>query len=110
VKQITTYHNFKSEYGLVSVIVNCVDKWLDYSIEETAGIIRIRFFNAFDDLIETETIDISDYLDTEREFRYIMLHDQNKDQIYIYFIPSRLVKGDKWIDHVKNVINKNVQK
>jgi hypothetical protein len=39
--------------------------------------------------------------DKEKERMYLMSHAQEKDQIYYYWIPVRLIKGKEWTETFK---------
>lgn len=99
---IDNTHVSKSEYGVISVIVNTIDKWVNYDVSQEEDCI------VFDWLTKKHsTVDLIEYLTKEEEFRYIMLHEQCKDQIIVYLIPLRLVKGDAFINHMKSAMLKN---
>lgn len=103
-KQIESYHISKSEYGVITLIVNTKDKWVLYNWSEGNTDNWLRTIdektNTYSDRL---TIVYSEFqFDTEKEYRYLRLEQQNKDQIVFYWIPIRLIKGDKWVEHLKS--------
>lgn len=102
-KQIKSYHISKSEYGIITLIVNTVDRWVlyDWSEGNTNNWLRTidEKTNTYSD---TLTILYSEFqFDKEKEVRYLRLEQQNKDQIIFYWIPVRLIKGDVWVETFK---------
>lgn len=107
--QIQGYHISKSDYGIIHLIINTADKWINYqgvltyNIEhKSEGFDLVTFEN------EEETgklfIPESEFnFDREKESTYVMSHGQEKDQVYFYWIPVRLIKGDKWLEKVNQI-------
>lgn len=103
--QVQSKYISKSEYGIITLIINTVDKWLGYYIDTTQKGLVINLSTEIyceeDDTYERykEAYEIQwDEIDLNlvTEFNYQRFVIQNKDQIVIYWIPTRLFKnGDK---------------
>lgn len=103
-KQIESYHISKSEYGVITLIINTVDKWVSYDWTEgnTDNWLRIIDVET-NTYLDTLTIVYSELgFDKEKEGRYHRLEEQDKDQIIFYWIPLRLIKGDEYVEHFKS--------
>lgn len=105
-KQIESYHISKSEYGIITLIINTKDKWLNYSHGNYYEFYRINFYRDEEDIKRIEEDEIKIPLrefsfDLEKEGRYHRLEQQEKDQIIFYWIPIRLLKGDEYVEHLK---------
>ena len=102
-KQIESYHISKSEYGIITLIVNTVDKWVNYNCTDGDINFNLIIMNELNSIIEVKIISTTEFqFDVEKEFRYLRLEQQNKDQIVFYWIPLRLLKGDEWVEHLKS--------
>lgn len=105
---IESTHVAKSDYGVVTVLINTKEKWENYSIDEFESVLKLVFYDEnSNELIIVGSTSIPLELNKEEEFRYIMTHQQDKDQIVVYLVPLRLVKGDAFVDHVKSAMLKN---
>lgn len=102
-KQIESYHISKSEYGIITLIVNTVDKWLNYNHHDSNEDFHIFIMNENNQILEHKTIPIVEFsFDYNKEFRYLLLEQQEKDQIVFYWIPLRLIKGDEIVEYFKS--------
>lgn len=106
-KQIESYHISKSEYGIITLIVNTKVKWVHYDFSEGNTDNWLRTIdeqtNTYSD---TLTITYSELgFDKEKEGRYHRLEQQDKDQIVFYWIPLRLLRGDEYVEHFKSKIH-----
>jgi len=103
--QIENYHISKSEYGIITLIVNTKWKWVDYRWTEGN---TDNWFEILEDSkpVDTLTIVYSEFgFDKEKEGRYLRLEQQEKDQIVFYWIPLKYFKGDEYVEHFKSKIN-----
>lgn len=99
-KLIESYHISKSEYGIITLIVNTSYKWVDYCFIENplTFLIETSSLDEKDDLVLDKIhLDKEDFgFDKEKEGSYLKLKQQDKDQIVFYWIPLRLLKGDAY--------------
>lgn len=87
----------KSDYGIVTLIINTIDKWVDYTCIDSVTNFSL-FINDKQELV----IPRSEFeFDIDAEKHYHRLEQQNKDQITFYWIPVRLLKGDRFLDKIK---------
>lgn len=104
-KQIESYHISKSEYGIIELLINTRDKWVDFT--DSSNIESFLFFiYTKEEFHPTKTdrliIPLAEFnFDKEKEYNYLELHQQEKDQIIYYWIPYRLLKGDAYIEKLK---------
>lgn len=105
--KIESHHIETSQYGLVTLLINTSERWCEYIIDETLKEVFIHVFeeeskitndNSSDKLVLT-----LDFLDKEKEYSYMRLDYQEKDQICIYWIPLRLRKGDEHVNKIKQM-------
>ena len=88
-EQIENYHLDKSKYGIISLIVNTVDNWVDYRYYHLSNGHNVILI-----LKDNQEIDKLVIHDTEINFdkeSYLRLKQQEDDQIIIYWIPKRLL-------------------
>lgn len=104
-KQIESYHISKSEYGIIQLIINTRDRWLNYgllnwSYDKTwrVNIFDKDGYTSIDELVISET---EFQFNKEAEYHYLQLDQQEKDQIVYYWIPIRLLKGGEYLDRIK---------
>ena len=109
--QIESYHISKSEYGIITLIVNTKDKWVnkyDYLNHVEGGNIDKFIIEILGDdykQLDKLSITYSEFgFDKEKEGRYHRLEQQDKDQIVFYWIPLRLLRGDEYVEHFKSKI------
>jgi len=107
ISQVQSKHISKSQYGIITLILNTETKWMNYHVDTTQEGLIIHLgwstYNESDNYahiehkeafgIQWDEID----LDLQTEFSYQQFIEQNKDQIVIYWIPRRLFKGDLWV-------------
>lgn len=104
--QIENYHISKSEYGIITLIVNTVDKWINYNSHESYLSFNLVIMSEDNEVTETKVIPTHEFgFDEEKYFRYIKLEQQEKDQIVFYWIPLKYFKGDEYVEHFKSKIN-----
>ena len=87
----------KSNYGVVTLIINTIDKWVDCTYIDS-----VAHFSLFINDKQELMIDRSEFgfdIDVEKYYHRLMLQD--KDQITFYWIPVRLLKGDRFLDKIK---------
>lgn len=91
-----------NETGIYYIIINTVNKWIDFHINKyspTSNYIYItKFETAYDEYMpgkfdeyeeeKSELVFIEDGFDS---FNYLITHTQEKDQIYIVCIPNDLI-------------------
>lgn len=110
-KQIESYHISKSEYGIVTLIINTRDKGLSYYSEESLDRFKITVFEPIleeDEMRDSIVIQQSDLqLDKKKEYSYLKLDQQCKDQIIFYWIPLRLLRGDICVNSLINKKNES---
>ena len=100
--QIESYYISKSEYGIITLIVNTVDKWLNYDYSDGNDTFNLILINEENEVLEIKCISNEEFLfDIEKEFNYRRLEQQDKDQIVFYWIPLRFFKGDEYVEHLK---------
>lgn len=102
-KQLRNYWIERSEYGLIHLLINTEDKWIDYSFFEVPDnyFLEIKWVDDEGDThIEKNYIALAE-LNFDPTERYLHLEQQNKDQISFYWIPLRLIKGNEWADKFK---------
>jgi len=104
--QIESYHISKSEYGIITLIVNTRDKWPVYNFSEGNTDMWLRIVDENQNKFsEGKTFSWSEFqFDKEKEGRYLRLEQQEKDQIIFYWIPLRLLKGDEYVEHFKSKV------
>lgn len=110
-KQIESYHISKSDYGIISLIVNTRDRWINYSgvltyfPEHQGEGFSIKTFEEDENTGELFIPQNEFSFDKEKEIFYLGSYSQEKEQIYYYWIPVRLIKGDKYIERFKRKQN-----
>lgn len=110
-KQIESYHISKSDYGIISLIVNTRDRWINYngvltySSEHQGEGFSIETFEGEENTGELFIPKSEFSFDKGKEIFYLESHSQEKEQIYYYWIPVRLIKGDKYIERFKRKQN-----
>lgn len=85
----------KSDMGIIQLIINTKDKWVNYhqyndytyNIQDPEAITEE---NSGENLMFEESL-----LEKDGNERYIVTHNQNKDQIIYYWIPYNLFSGKK---------------
>jgi hypothetical protein len=100
-KEITSYIITKSEYGIITLAVNTETRWMKMTKFTGKDFVEIIVSN--DDMTEdkeTLLIPVKEFGFTKDEAGYRELEQQNKDQMHYYFIPVRLIHGDKFNDEV----------
>lgn len=125
-KVIDSHFIETSNYGVISILINLNEKWCDYAVYT-----RLVESGANGEFVEALYLqiwsdgDIADFFDgssnclkAEHDFHfdssgesplnalmpsknYKIFHEINKDQIFIYLVPLRLLKGDAWADKFK---------
>ena len=107
-KHIESYFISKSEYGIINLIVNTAKKWVDYDYNDSID--GFRFIVLEDNQVIEKLIIPKDefFFDLEKEFKYVRLEQQDKDQVVIYWIPFRFFKGDEFVQRLKQ--NRDGQK
>ena len=111
-KQIESHHISKSEYGVITLIINTSYKWMHYVFIENplTFMLEVSINNEEDDLVlERLHLDKEEFgFDKSKEGLYRRLEQQEKDQIVFYWIPLRLLKGDAYTNEfVKRLNTKN---
>lgn len=102
-KQIESYNISKSQYGVITLIINTRDRWLPFYDRICLG---GHEFEVTDEKGFAEALKIQDEefgFELEKEGRYHRLNQQEKDQIVYYFIPIRLLKSDEWAEKLFKV-------
>ena len=107
---VENYHISKSSYGIVELLINTQEKWVDFTI--VTGLVKgvmsfgVWFYNEdHSDFVEQFDIPESE-LQLDPEERYLKIHQQEKDQITFYWIPLRLTKGDEYMERFKKLKQK----
>lgn len=83
--------NIHIEYcnsGIIKVIINTNERWCDYSIWENSNgdiVFEEKDSDGFTDKIYRISVDFTP------NTRYTRIDDQEKDQVYIYFIPTDMI-------------------
>ena len=98
---INSHHIETSEYGIVTLLVNTQDKWVKYMTSWGLNNVEIIIIPEQNQPItELKICDL--HLDLATEHHYVTLEQQDKDQIAFYFIPIRLIRGDKYLSKIQS--------
>lgn len=76
------------ESGIIKVIVNTKERWCEYSIWRNSGgdiVFEEKDTDGFTDKIYRISVDFTP------DTRYTRIDSQEKDQVYIYFIPTDMI-------------------
>lgn len=107
---IENYHIKKSDYGIVTLLINTTERWLDHHVIDSLTEFAVDYYNEetllFTIVIKKEELN----LDVEKEGMYLRLELQEKDQLQFYWIPLRLLKGDQYAERVIQYWNKRKNK
>lgn len=115
-----------SNYGVISILINLNQKGYNYDVyqmlvqpEANGGHIEALYLQIWEDGDIDDFFDgSSNRLKAEKYFNfdnsgesplnaamppknYKILDEINKDQIYIYLVPLRLIRGNEWADKFK---------
>lgn len=86
--QTNNIHIKYCKSGIIKVIVNTHTRWCEYNLihHNNEGSFSINEYDLMDNLM------IHDFeVDLVEHKHYTVLQDQEKDQVYIYFIPYSLL-------------------
>lgn len=101
-KEIENYNISKSQYGIITLIINLRRRWHPFRSWIYGDGYQFDIFDHDDNIIESLRIPTTEFgFDMENERRYRELSLQERDQIILYFIPIRLLKGDDGDDYVR---------
>jgi len=82
-----TYHIEKSSYGIITLIVNTVERWSEYRLIDSH---LSMSFQSEDSILVIPLWEFG--FDVKKELHYQKLEAQNKDQVAFYWVPIRLIK------------------
>ncbi len=88
---VENYNISKSQYGVITLIINTFDRWINFDWQIGEVCYDIQLWNEFSDgeILKIHYDELK--FDFEVEKRYHTLTLQEKDQIIFYFIPIRLL-------------------
>lgn len=74
--------------GIIKVIVNTNEKWCSYYVQQE---LDLSFTVAESIDFSVKRIEYCFSVDFKPDTKYIRIDDQEKDQVYIYFIPTDMI-------------------
>ncbi len=89
--------------GIIYILINTKDKWIDYSIQNCEDLGKIKFSHYY--TVEIQPGYLDDYEEVEyimvkegfNSYNYRLFHSQCKDQITIVCIPREfIVNKENW--------------
>lgn len=99
--QIESYNISKSQYGVITLIINTKDKSVLFDDCIVSEGFQIDVWKDPSRWTIIDSLLVHDHefgFELEKEGFYHRLHLQEKDQIVYYFIPIRLLKSDEWVE------------
>jgi hypothetical protein len=74
--------------GIIKVIVNTNEKWCSYYVQQE---LDLSFTVAESIDFSVDRVEHCFSVDFKPDTKYIRINDQEKDQVYIYFIPTDMI-------------------
>jgi len=97
----SVYRSIHPQTGCIKILVNTMDKWVDYQINRLIKkhSIEISFYRGdeVNPIEDAEYIDMNENFDS---FNYVIYHFQEKDQITLFLVPKKMLLDRKqWIEY-----------